>query len=885
MRQRWSELTPHNRSVIAVSGEPGIGKTMLVASFARDIQRGGAVVLYGQAEEDPVIPYAPLVEALRQYVRHAGDLRRKQTLTIHLGELSWLIPELAGLRDQRQPTVGDARLERARLYQAASALLAHVASFRPVLLVLEDMHCADAETISMLRQLLREATRQPVLGLLTYQDGEVTSDHPLCRMLSDLRRDIGVTRLPLRGLSEEAIFDLLGDGEPPSREFVRCLREHTSGNPFFIEEVVQSLKERNRGVGCGDLSVGELTELPDSVRDVILGRLRKLEASTCAGLAAAAVLGQEFDVEWLEAMTGESRMGYTLDGAVRAGLIVADTHSAERYRFRHALARQAIYRSIGRSARADLHLQAARMLEQRRRTADVEPAWLAQHYVQSGRSSVADKAIEYIDAAAAKASATHAYEDAADHYRRAIDVLERHRPSDTATRCRLLRRLGTVCWQSSGPSARVIFEQAVAVARGLGEHSQFAEATLGLGGRFYAPTGPDEPYIHLLEEALEWIRNDEALRTRVLGRLAEHLIFVDGDRARGLSSEALEAARTLSDPTLLATTLLSRHAVLLHVEHLDERRRVAEEAVMLARGSEAREIEALGHHWLLYDLLELGDLPGALESHRRLEELADEIGQPLFRHSALVWKRVTELASGRFDRAAQLAHEALNLAHAALGEGAQTHFVAQQLAVVPYQGGGARLISAARTRAGDGDLLWSAAMRMLKAESGERSALDDRGPALGPEQLADLPRTVYWLTTLAWLADVSSQEDDHERAALLYEILAPYADRFVQLTFCGSFGCLHRHLGRLAAQLGASRRAAEHFEEAVRRHVMIPAPALEARARGDYAEALLKGRAVGSRRDAAAMADRAMALAETCGATRLAARLRGLPTAAALQPQ
>jgi hypothetical protein len=287
----------------------------------------------------------------------------------------------------------------------------------------------------------------------------------------------------------------------------------------------------------------------------------------------------------------------------------------------------------------------------------------------------------------------------------------------------------------------------------------------------------------------------------------------------------------------------------------------------------------------MYDLLELGDLPGALGSHRRLDELAHEIGQPLFRHSALVWKRVTELAAGRFDRAAQLAHEALNLARAAHGEGAQAHFIAQQLAVVPYQGGAARLTSAVRTRASDGDPMWSAAMCMLNGEIGERSTLDDRGHALGLEQLADLPRTVYWLTSLAWLADVSSQQHDHERAALLYELLAPYADRFVQLTFCGSFGCLHRHLGRLAALLGASRRAAEHFEEAVQRHVMISAPALEARARGDYAEALIEGRAVGSRRDATAMAERATALAEACGASRLAARLRRLPTAAVLQPQ
>lgn len=888
LRQRWSELTRHNRSVIAISGEPGIGKTMLAAALARAVHRDGAIVLYGQAQEDAIIPYAPLVEALRHYIMHAYDPRRKDTLSIHLGELAWLIPELARRRTERSPTPGDPRLERARLYQAVAALLAHTASERPVLLVLEDMHCADAETILMVRHLLREVTQQPVLALVTYQDSEVTADHPLCRMLSNVRRDVGVTRLPLRGLPEQAIFELLANGARPTGEFVRSLREHTSGNPFFIEEIVQTLRESGSGLDRGAFCVGELIDLPDGVREVIQNRLRRLEEPTRAALVAAAVLGHEFSLELLQSMIGEQSLGYALEQAVRAGLIVPDSRSSERYRFRHTLARQAIYRSVARSTRADLHLQAARALEERRRIAYVEPAQLAQHLVQSDRSSVADKAIGYLREAASRALATHAYEDAAGHYRRALEVLERHRPRDPVTRCGLLLKLGAVCWQASGPSARVVFEEAVAVARGLEDHSQFAEATLGLGGRFYAPTGPDEPYIHLLEEALQWIRDDGALRTRVLGRLAEHIIFVDPARAARLSEDAVRTARALNDPVLLATTLLSRHAALLHVEHVDERRRTASEAIDHARRTEEREVEALAHHWLLYDLLELGDLQGAVGAQARLAELAREIDQPLYRHSALAWQRVIELMMGRFERAAQLAHEAVNLALSKHGEDANTHFIAQQLAVVPYLGGEAWLRPAAESRATGSDPtgsdpLWSAAVCLLRSDSAEPTTANGNCGALAADRLAALPRTIFWLTTLSWVVEVCVREQDHDRAAVLYELLAPYADRFVQLTFCGSFGCLSRHLGLLAGELGASRQASEHFEEAVRRHAMLGATALEAWARCDYAEALASGRAAGSDRDARAIVERGLAAAESCGATRLSARLRRLTAVGALQ--
>ncbi len=883
LRQRWSELAANNRRVIALEGEPGIGKTTLAASFARDTHREGANVLYGRAEEEAIVPYAPLVEALRHYVVQRSDLQFDHALRIHLRELGWLIPELADHRAEPRVPTDDPRLQRMRLYQAVAALVAHAASQRSVLLVLEDLQWADADTLLILRQVLREATPRPVLALVTYQASEVALDHPLWHLLSDFHRDLGVTRLVLRGLGDEAITDLVANGDPPTAEFIQRLREHTSGNPFFVEEVVRSLRESGPGQ-YRDLSVEDLVVLPEGVQVVIQNRLRRLEPPTRDALAAAAVLGHDFNVEMLESVIDDDRPADALDAAVRAGLVLDGSQSDEGYRFRHALGREAIYRSIGRSRRAQLHVRAARELEQRRRVTDVDAAQLAHHFVESDRSEVADEAIAYSREAAKRALETHAYEDAGHHYRRALDVLERHRAHDLPTRCSLLRRLGAVSWQGSGPSARMIFEQAVAVARGLGEHSHFAEAALGLGGRFYAPTGPDEPYIELLEEALDWVHDDDSLRARLLGRLAEHLIFVDPNRAARLSAEALEVASGLRDPSILSAALLSRHAALLPTQHLDERRRLATDEVNVARRCGLRELEALGHHWLLYDLLEAGDVIAANASQQRLQALADELCQPLYRHSALVWGRVLEQLSGRFEHAAQLAHEALNLAQGAHGEDAKIHFLAQQLAVAHDQGGEERLLRSLEQRARGGDPLWSAAACLLELDSADGSVGPRAFGTLTASSLPDLPRNVFWLTTLAWLAEVSARVGDPERAAVLYELLTPFADRFVQLTFNASFGCVHRHLGLLAGTLGRSQQAAEHFDEALRRHAAIRALPLEARTCCDYAEALLANRAAGSTRDATLMLERAGRLAEACGATKTLQRQRRLPSAELLQP-
>jgi hypothetical protein len=567
---------------------------------------------------------------------------------------------------------------------------------------------------------------------------------------------------------------------------------------------------------------------------------------------------------------------------VAAGLLLNEGDRTQRYRFRHGLARAAIYNGIGRGRRASIHLRAGRALEERRATANVEAAQLAHHFIESDRSDVADEAIRYACEAAAWSRATHAYEDAAQHYRRAIEVLEHHRTHETEKRCAMLLELGEVCWQGGGPSARVIFEQAVAVARGLGGYSQFAEATLGLGGRFYAPTGADEPYIELLKEALQGVADDDSLYTRVTARLAEHLVFVDQSRAASLSRDAVLTARRLESPSLLASTLLSHHAALLHVAHHETRRRLATEQVEIARRCGRGELEALGLHWMLYDLLEAGDIVAAADARLRLQELAQELAQPLYRHSALVWQRVLAQIEGSFERAAQLAHEALNLAQGAHGEDAKAHFVAQQLTVVQDLGGAQRILPAVREQAQTGDALWLAAVRLLEHESAARQVRKTGGGALTSDGLRELPENVFWLTTLALLAELAGNTADERRAAVLYELLSPYASRFVQLTFNGSFGCLHRHLGLLAASLGHSRQASEHLEEAVRRHAEISAPALEARALCDYATALLSGRAAGSRRDATAMIEHALDLARGSGARKLCERLRRLTPAVAL---
>ena len=866
-------------SLSAISGEPGIGKSTLVASVARELHDAGEVVLYGRAEEDPILPYGPLTQAIRHYVQSRPELTSDERMLTHLTELRWLLPELADLPPAADRASDDPRTERLRLYRAVAAMIGHAAEDRSVLLVLEDLQWADTDTISVLRPLLGETFKHPIHFVVTYRAEEVGSEHPLTRMLADLRRDMPVTQVALTGLDQTAIAELLGPTVSDPKLVAR-LYERTAGNPFFIEEVVRTLDELGSAVDDDPgLAAGNVPLLPEGVQAVIQDRLRRLPAPTRDALAAAAVLGGDFGLELLQAVIGEPGQDAAIDPAVVSGLVLEADRPDKRYRFCHTLAREAVYQGLGAGRRAQLHLRAARALERRRRWFAVEPAEIARHLAASERSEHTAEAIGYLREASARALGAHTYGRAIRHLQTAIDLLERDRPQDVEGLCELLLELGEISWQAADPAARDVYVRALSVARSLGAPTRLAEAALGIGGPFYATDYPDVPYIQLLEQTLEALGDrDLSLRARMLGRLAEHLMLVEPERALSLSRLALETARDRSEPSLLITTLLSRHAALLAPHHLTERRELAEELLAVCAEHGERELEPLGTHWLMYDLVEAGDLPAATRTQARLSELADELGQPLYRHSTLVWRFVLDQIAGNFERCEQLSHVALNLAEAAQRGAARLHYVARRMAVVRDRGGVEELLATSRRWPAEGNRMWLAARWLLELECDQLTVDPERDRLV--DEIASLPHTIFWMPTVAWLAEVVAATGSEAQAGALYELLVPFDALWIELVFDGCYGSVSRPLGLLAGRLGQRDQAGAYLRAAIGRHEAAAAPALEARTRADLASAIELGRADGTMAEAEAMLARARQLAHGCGAVRLSDRLARIGSAA-----
>ncbi|MEZ0292780.1 MAG: AAA family ATPase, partial [Solirubrobacteraceae bacterium] len=851
LREWWAEAQLGEGALVLIGGEAGMGKTRLVARMAAEAHADGAAVLYGRADEEPVRAYQPFAQALRHLLAHWSDAASGRS-----AELTRLLPELAAGEPSRSAR-SDGERRRHRLFDAVADLVRSAAAVRPLVLVVEDLHWADAPTLLLLREVVRIAPECRLLILATWRDDEVEPGDALSRLLVELRREDLLHRVSLGGLDEPDIAALAareadGDAADADADATRQLQEQTGGNPFFIEELLRSRRE----------APDAPPPVPEGVKQVIGRRLARLPDDTVEVLITAAFLGADFSLATLMAVAGDVDVVAAVEHAVRAGLLTEEPDSVDRLSFTHALVRETLSERPIMSRRLRIHRALAEALEAA--PLDVPPAQLAHHYFIAREVGGAAKALVYALRAADVALEAHAYEDAAAHYERALVTLDLARPDDRVARADLLLALGRARWQASERGPRLAFEMAAVLARDMGDAERLAWAALGAGGRYYAPGVPDRPYVALLEEALAALEpDDSALRARLLARLAENLVFLEQrDRAILIAGEAQAMARRLGEPAALAAALMSMHATHQHIAYVAERHRLAEEAIALAGELDDDELAALGRHWLVFDLVELGDLVEARRRWMELETLADRLRQPLYRHSALAWRGVWAGLAGRFEEAERLAHASVALAEHAGDPDAQAHFTAQLFAVRREQGRLHELLDPiAGAGAGDGPvaLHWRAMLALAHVDAGNvtaaRAVVTDALSAGVPA----IPQTMLWLSTLVALAEATAALTDAASAEALYPALLPYAHCLAQTGFTGCAGSVERVLGRLAATLDRPRAAQGHLDAALARHEAIGARALAARTRCDLGEILLTGTADARARAASLLADAAAA--------------------------
>ena len=518
LRQAFEGAAAGAGALALVVGEPGIGKTALCGRLATSAVEQGGQALTGHCHEDGArsLPCLPFVEALRAHVldRERKSLRRE--LGPYAADLARILPEFGDLLGVAPRPATDPESDRHRLLLAVTMVVRAIAATRPLLLVLEDLHDADRGTLDLLLHLARNLAGARLLVVGTYRDVQVDRAHPLSGALAELRRAAPVGRVRLGGLTVDEVGLVVRAvaGVDISRSITEAVHHQTEGNPLFVQEVAAFLVEAGP-VGGGPSQAGgppPTLRIPEGVRDAIGTRLSRLSAACNETLAVAAVIGREFELEILRAVTGmgEEALDNALAEGVRAGVVEEQVRpGALRYRFAHALFRQTLYEEVRAPRRLRLHQQVARALEARyaARSAD-HAAALAEHFAHSTDPADLAKAVAYGRLAAARAVSVYAYGDAVRLLAQALEVQHALDPEDCLTRCDLLIALGDALTDAGEP-ARIldgVADEAFELAEALGDA---ARATRVCVMAFWALMAQGSGPAMLTEAALRWARRGD----------------------------------------------------------------------------------------------------------------------------------------------------------------------------------------------------------------------------------------------------------------------------------------------------------------------------------------------------------------------------------------
>lgn len=515
--------------VVIVGGEAGMGKTRLVTDLAAQARRLGCVVVSGACSEAELsLPYLPFLEAIGNHLETVDLEQTRARLGQAADELAQLFPQMG----RPSAVGGDAAQAKMRLFESMLLLLRDAARSRALLLVLEDLQWADPATRELLDYSTRRLRSTNVLMVATYRTDEMHRKHALLPTIQGWRRSGQAQLIELQPLSATAVSDMICaifEEATISDEFRDLIHDRGEGNPFFIEEMLRDAIDRGdifrTDAGWDRKSLAEM-RIPHTVRDTILHRLERMQREEIDILAAASVMGRSFDLATLAAVTrmDEPAVLSALESCVTFQLLEEDDRSSGRYRFRHALTREAVYEDMVVPRRQQLHARVAEVLESRPDTAPVD---LAHHLLMAGKY---DEAVVMCVAAANDAIAARAYSDAAALLERAAPYVK-----DPVEKGRLLCQAADAYWNNTEPgNARRLLEEGIAALDAAGLAQEVASNRLLLGRCYWELMRSDlaREQFNLARQTLEAAGTSEALAI-VFVRLAT-LSVVNEEYAEGL---------------------------------------------------------------------------------------------------------------------------------------------------------------------------------------------------------------------------------------------------------------------------------------------------------------------------------------------------------------
>ncbi len=670
--------------VVFVAGEGGVGKTRLVQEIGHYSEKKGAFFVVGRSyEEEAVVPYSPWVEAIRSIVRGAPNAWTNKTMTRTLAELARIVPEVApggkelGIKGwlagaEHADLVAASEIDRIRLFQAVTDFLAYVSTQRPIVLFLDDILWADAASLQLLHYFCRRIRDQRIMMVATYRDVELPKQHPLSRLLLDLKRDRILREIALGRLTIDFVAEIISNhlgGGAVLPEFAKLVYTRTGGNPFFVEEVVRLLEDESRifksEKGWMLREIGEV-EIPSTVRALIEHRVARLGLDLVQTLSVGSALGMDFRYDLLRKVTAQEDepLIAQLEQAAQANLLTEKRVGRDiSFIFPDEQIRDYFYGELSLIRKRKTHGRIAQAMEDLYKAQkDEHLEELAYHYIQA---SEIVKAAEFSLKAGDRAAKLHAYPEAKKHYENVLELLDENQENE---RLEVLLKMGDASTQL-GESSEAIREYtaALSLSAQLKQNRKTIEIYTKLGFVSWNSESDRQRAIAYFREGLKACEQDEdtAEKATVLQDAGRLLIITrEPEEGRSLCEEALRIARKINVFPVQSHAIQSLALGTKHDrEHKDQILKYMEEALKIALDHElgepaGRAFHNLGCHYtfLRADYLKTQEIleRGIEYSRRNYALLYESIMQAELAVYAC-------LPLGKWEKAMDLANQSLRI--------------------------------------------------------------------------------------------------------------------------------------------------------------------------------------------------------------------------------
>ena len=451
-----------------VEGEPGVGKTRLLQEITADSLRRDALVVWGGCLEREGMPSMwPWVQVVRALVDVLPAGAQEEWVNSEVGRL--VEPRDGALTGSVFPDSGT----QFRLFEGVVALLRRVSAIRPSVIVLDDLHWADAASLQLLAHL---AVRLPagivIVGAM--RDRAPAPGEELARMLAAASRVSGHRRIRLTSLTVSEVAELVRQeiGQDPGSSFTRGIHARTGGNPFFVRELSRFLADDDALTADGAAEA----RVPATLRDVVKDRLTHLDDACIGLLHVAALIGRNVGLDLLAEASGLPIQTCLdqLDSLEAFGLLEQTPRDPFSYRFTHDLIRDAVVGIIPTGKAPHLHLRIADALERAGSDDDSVAERLAFHLWSAGPLADSARTAHALMRAGSSAATKSALEAAEEHLRSAVQISQKAGLAELELSA--LSQLTAVAGMRSmyGIAALDLFERAEQLARGLGRETEAA---------------------------------------------------------------------------------------------------------------------------------------------------------------------------------------------------------------------------------------------------------------------------------------------------------------------------------------------------------------------------------------------------------------------------